>query len=85
MARTMSLIVRNLVFTVVVAGLGGAWVPWWILPLALLVYAGAMAVVFHLFVIGYEEPMTMSLPEGQLHLPIAPGQVFIGVALLATV
>jgi protein-S-isoprenylcysteine O-methyltransferase Ste14 len=31
MARTISLIVRNLVFTVVVPGLGGAWVPWRIL------------------------------------------------------
>jgi protein-S-isoprenylcysteine O-methyltransferase Ste14 len=31
MARALSLIVRNLVFTVVVPGLGGAWVPWWIL------------------------------------------------------
>jgi protein-S-isoprenylcysteine O-methyltransferase Ste14 len=31
MARTLSLIVRNLVFTVVVPGLGGVWVPWWIL------------------------------------------------------
>src|ERR1035437_1806963 len=31
MARTLSLIVRNLLFTVVVPGLGGAWVPWWIL------------------------------------------------------
>jgi protein-S-isoprenylcysteine O-methyltransferase Ste14 len=31
MARTLSLIVRNLVFTVMVPGLGGAWVPWWIL------------------------------------------------------
>jgi protein-S-isoprenylcysteine O-methyltransferase Ste14 len=30
MARTLSLIVRNLVFTVVVPGLGGAWLPWWI-------------------------------------------------------
>jgi protein-S-isoprenylcysteine O-methyltransferase Ste14 len=30
-AHTLSLIVRNLVFTVVVPGLGGAWVPWWIL------------------------------------------------------
>jgi protein-S-isoprenylcysteine O-methyltransferase Ste14 len=30
-ARTLSLIVRNLVFTVVVPGLGGAWVPWQIL------------------------------------------------------
>jgi protein-S-isoprenylcysteine O-methyltransferase Ste14 len=28
MARTLSLIVRNLVFTVVVLGLGGVWVPW---------------------------------------------------------
>jgi protein-S-isoprenylcysteine O-methyltransferase Ste14 len=134
MARTLSLLVRNLVFTVVVAGLGGAWVPWWILTrngrtatpaawaavpviaagialyvwcvwnfaavgrgtpgpwdapsrvvaagpyrwvrnpiylaallivlgeawlflsLALLAYAGAMAVLFHLFVVGYEEP-----------------------------
>ncbi|HZD73658.1 MAG TPA: isoprenylcysteine carboxylmethyltransferase family protein [Actinomycetota bacterium] len=31
MARTPSLIVRNLVFTAVVPGLGGAWVPWQIL------------------------------------------------------
>jgi protein-S-isoprenylcysteine O-methyltransferase Ste14 len=31
MTRTLSLIVRNLLFTVVVPGLGGAWVPWWIL------------------------------------------------------
>lgn len=30
-ARTLSLIARNLVFTVVVPGLGGAWIPWWIL------------------------------------------------------
>ena len=27
MARTLSLIVRNLLFTIVVPGLGGAWVP----------------------------------------------------------
>ena len=31
MARALSLVVRNLLFTVVVPGLGGAWVPWWIL------------------------------------------------------
>ena len=31
MARTLSLIARNLVFTVVVPGLGGVWVPWSIL------------------------------------------------------
>lgn len=31
MTRTLSLIVRNLLFTIVVPGLGGAWVPWWIL------------------------------------------------------
>jgi protein-S-isoprenylcysteine O-methyltransferase Ste14 len=31
MARTLSLIARNLVFTIVVPGLGGVWVPWWIL------------------------------------------------------
>ncbi len=31
MPRTLSLIPRNLVFTVTVPGLGGAWVPWWIL------------------------------------------------------
>jgi protein-S-isoprenylcysteine O-methyltransferase Ste14 len=30
-ARTLSLVVRNLVFTFVVPGLGGAWLPWWIL------------------------------------------------------
>jgi len=31
MARTLSLIARNLVFTIVVPGLGGVWVPWRIL------------------------------------------------------
>jgi len=31
MARTLSLVVRNLVFTVVVPGLGGFWAPWQIL------------------------------------------------------
>jgi len=31
MARALSLTVRNLVFTIVVPGLGGAWVPWQIL------------------------------------------------------
>jgi protein-S-isoprenylcysteine O-methyltransferase Ste14 len=31
MARALSLAVRNLVFTIVVPGLGGVWVPWWIL------------------------------------------------------
>jgi protein-S-isoprenylcysteine O-methyltransferase Ste14 len=31
MARTISLTVRNLVFTLVVPGLGGVWVPWQIL------------------------------------------------------
>jgi protein-S-isoprenylcysteine O-methyltransferase Ste14 len=31
MARTLSLVVRNLVFTAVVPGLGGVWVPWQIL------------------------------------------------------
>jgi hypothetical protein len=30
MTRMLSLIIRNLVFTVVVPGLGGAWLPWWI-------------------------------------------------------
>ena len=29
--RTLSLVVRNVVFTIVVPGLGGVWVPWWIL------------------------------------------------------
>ncbi|MGA8461422.1 MAG: isoprenylcysteine carboxylmethyltransferase family protein [Streptosporangiaceae bacterium] len=28
MARTLSLIVRNVVFTIVVPGLGGVWAPW---------------------------------------------------------
>ncbi len=28
MPRTLSLIIRNVVFTVVVPGLGGAWLPW---------------------------------------------------------
>ena len=31
MARTLSLIARNVVFTIVVPGLGGVWVPWRIL------------------------------------------------------
>jgi protein-S-isoprenylcysteine O-methyltransferase Ste14 len=31
MARTLSLIVRNLVFTIVVPGLGGVWAPWWLM------------------------------------------------------
>src|SRR5215472_1652549 len=31
MARALSLAVRNLVFTIVIPGLGGAWLPWWIL------------------------------------------------------
>src|SRR5260370_20195079 len=31
MARTLSRVVRNVLFTVVVPGLGGAWVPWRIL------------------------------------------------------
>ena len=31
MARTLSLVLRNLLFTVVVPGLGGFWVPWRIL------------------------------------------------------
>jgi protein-S-isoprenylcysteine O-methyltransferase Ste14 len=31
MPRTLSLIIRNLTFTVVVPGLGGVWMPWWIL------------------------------------------------------
>jgi protein-S-isoprenylcysteine O-methyltransferase Ste14 len=134
MARALSLVARNLVFAIVVPGLGGASVPWWILTrhghpprpaaweagpviaagaalyawcvwnfaavgrgtpgpwdaprhvvaagpyrwvrnpiyiaallivlgeawlfmsLPLLEYAGAMAIFFHLFVIGYEEP-----------------------------
>jgi protein-S-isoprenylcysteine O-methyltransferase Ste14 len=29
-ASTLSLVIRNLLFTVAVPGLGGAWVPWWI-------------------------------------------------------
>lgn len=31
MSRTISLVVRNLLFTVVVPGTGGAWIPWLIL------------------------------------------------------
>ena len=30
-SHALSLVVRNLLFTIVVPGLGGAWVPWWIL------------------------------------------------------
>jgi protein-S-isoprenylcysteine O-methyltransferase Ste14 len=31
MTRSLGLVVRNVVFTVVVPGLGGAWLPWWLL------------------------------------------------------
>ena len=31
MTRTLSLVVRNVVFTLVVPGLGGVWLPWWLL------------------------------------------------------
>jgi protein-S-isoprenylcysteine O-methyltransferase Ste14 len=31
MARTLSLVIRNTVFTIVVPGLGAVWAPWWIL------------------------------------------------------
>jgi hypothetical protein len=31
MTRTVSLIIRNLLFTLAVPGLGGVWAPWWIL------------------------------------------------------
>jgi protein-S-isoprenylcysteine O-methyltransferase Ste14 len=31
MSRPLSLLARNLAFTLVVPGLGGAWLPWWIL------------------------------------------------------
>ncbi len=31
MARALSLAVRNLVFTLVIPGLGAVWAPWWIL------------------------------------------------------
>ena len=31
MTRTVGLILRNLLFTAIVPGLGGVWVPWWIL------------------------------------------------------
>ena len=30
MWRTISLVVRNVLFTIVVPGLGGVWVPWWL-------------------------------------------------------
>jgi len=30
MTRTLSLVIRNVIFTIVVPGLGGAWLPWWI-------------------------------------------------------
>ena len=59
MARTLSLIIRNLLFTVVVPGLAALLVvlgqAWLFLSPPLLAYAGAMAVFFHLFVTGYEE------------------------------
>jgi protein-S-isoprenylcysteine O-methyltransferase Ste14 len=57
MARTLSLIVRNLVFTVVVPGLGGVWVPWWILTR----HGGTATPV------GYEE-RTLSRRFGRVYL-----------------
>jgi protein-S-isoprenylcysteine O-methyltransferase Ste14 len=42
MARTLTLIVRNLVFTLVVPGLGGVWAPWSILTR----YGGTTPVVW---------------------------------------
>jgi protein-S-isoprenylcysteine O-methyltransferase Ste14 len=53
----MSLVLRNLLFTVIVPGSGAVWVPWWILtrggarPEPAASYAVAL-----LFVIGHEEP-----------------------------
>lgn len=29
--RALNLAARNIVFTIIVPGLGGAWLPWWIL------------------------------------------------------
>jgi protein-S-isoprenylcysteine O-methyltransferase Ste14 len=67
----MSLALRNFLFTVVVPGTGGVLLPWWLLTrgdatpeprawlflsLSLLEYAAAAAILFHLLVIGYEEP-----------------------------
>ena len=31
LAQSLGLVVRNAVFTVVVPGLGGVWLPWWLL------------------------------------------------------
>ena len=31
LGQSLSLVLRNVVFTVVVPGLGGAWLPWWLL------------------------------------------------------
>ena len=31
LGQSLGLVLRNLVFTVVVPGLGGAWLPWWLL------------------------------------------------------
>jgi protein-S-isoprenylcysteine O-methyltransferase Ste14 len=45
MARALSLAARNLVFTIVVPGLGGAWVPWRILTRAGPAAASAWAAV----------------------------------------
>ena len=53
MARALSLVVRNVMFTIVVPGLGGG--AWLFMSPPLLVYAAAMAVFCHLFVTGYEE------------------------------
>ncbi len=45
---------RNPIYLAALLVVGGE--AWLFLSLPLLVYAGAMAVFFHLFVIGYEEP-----------------------------
>jgi protein-S-isoprenylcysteine O-methyltransferase Ste14 len=57
--------VRNPIYlAALLVVLGEAWL---FLSLPLLVYAGAMAVLFHLFVIGYEEP-TLTRRYGDAYL-----------------
>jgi protein-S-isoprenylcysteine O-methyltransferase Ste14 len=57
--------VRNPIYlAALLVVLGEAWL---FLSLPLLVYAGAMAVLFHLFVIGYEEP-TLARRFGETYL-----------------
>jgi hypothetical protein len=78
MARTLSLIVRNVVFTIVVPGLGGFWAPWRIVtdhggtitpatwPAAVVIAAGAALYgwcVWNFAAVGHGTPGPWDAPQ----------------------